>query len=118
MKQIPEDLREDFGFLANEIVDEIVRDSVLPAKDVIALVAGHYDVCPAELIKCLKLVNSPFTANNNVVFYDGEKFVKRTTHLAQVHRIFDRLKVELHDLIDDDTVGDFAAHVYDRYSIG
>jgi hypothetical protein len=116
-KSIPEDLMNDFGTLVNEIIDDMIKDSTLPSKDIITLLANHYNIERTELVECLKKVDSPYTANNNIVFYDGHKYVKRTAHSAQIHRVFVNIKNGMDDALDHDNIESFTDIIFDKYSI-
>jgi hypothetical protein len=65
----------------------------------------------------LKLVDSPYTSNNNVIFYDDGKAVKRTTHLAQLHRVVNKIKDGMDDLLDDESIPEFTDYIYRKFSI-
>lgn len=84
--------KEAKGELLNEMVQELAIETQLPIHVVINLVAKYYKTSERKVRRFLRLVDSDFVANNNVVIFHNEKPIFRTSAMAIMWRGLSRLK--------------------------
>jgi hypothetical protein len=105
MKKIPKELRQEFGNLANGMIDELIKeeDKEISVELAIVFVSKYYDIGVKEIKKCLKSVDSIFTSNNNVIYYDFEwkKYIKRTALLAMIGNVYTKIGTKLKKIDSD-----------------
>ena len=114
-KSIPADVEKDFGKYLDGMVDMLAREIDAPVATIISALAARYNIDENECRRCMKTVDSQFTANNNVVYFDhlDGKFVKRTNHLAKVIKTMTAIGHAL-ESVEPDADGDMIHSVYEQ----
>ena len=103
-REVPENLKRDFGTFLDSMIDDLAKEIDAPIQVIIEALSNEYGVSVADMRKCLKLVKSKFTLNNNVVYWDHLTgvYVKRTNHLAKVHNVIKKIGYGLRDFTLED----------------
>lgn len=108
MRRLPDDitLKKDFGFVLDEVVCELTKISGEHVSVILNMVAAHYNIATENVIECLNLVGSDFTLNKNrsIIYHDGTRFVRRTTYIMRIKKIFMNLASKLTGIFEDDTI--------------
>ena len=92
----------EFAILADEIIREIAIKTEDAVRFIIIDVAKYYNISENKLRKVLQSVNSEFTSNNNIIFYDGKQFIRRTSFLAQTLKIIGKIGKKLKKIYGDE----------------
>jgi len=90
------------GSLADTLIKEIAIETEDAVKFIIKDVAKYYNISEDKLRNALKSVNSEFVSNNNIIFYDGTKFIKRTSFLSQTLKIVGKIGSQLKKVYGDE----------------
>jgi len=99
MKKINE---KEFGLLADEVIRNIAIETEEAVRFIIKDVAKYYNISEDELRKALRLVDSDFVSNNSIIFYNGTKFIKRTSFLSQTLKIVGKVGHKLKKVYGDE----------------
>jgi len=118
MKKIPVDIKEEFGQLAHDIIKSVAKDSCYLISSIISDTAKYFNVSEKDLRDSLKSIDSDFTSNNNIIFYDGKRFVKRTTfvmrHFKIIRKIGRRIKLNCGDDVSSSVIFDTIQQEYSK----
>ena len=84
---------------AAEFLEIMVQDITLEfdvSVDIaITLISHFYDMKENKIRTMLKYIKSPFVGNNNIVYFDENKPVKRTNAWAKVIRVMTKISKKL-----------------------
>lgn len=118
MRKIPEDMKMDFGKFLDSVIATIAIESEENVSNIILSLAKRYDISEKDLRDCLKSVDSIFTSNNNVIYYDSvsKKFIKRTTLLARIGNVFKKIGYEMKKIDENFDPGEIFKVVETIYS--
>lgn len=71
---------DEMSDVLNEMIDVYAKETEEYIPNIITDVAHFYSIDRKILVHALKKINSIYTANNNVVFYQNGKPTKRTAY--------------------------------------
>lgn len=102
-REISYDVKEDFCHLLDLMIDELIKEDDLSVEMAIVLLSKKYNVSISDIKSCLKSIDSMFTANNNVIYWDDKKkkYIKRTSLLAKIGNIYTKIGTRLKNIDPD-----------------
>lgn len=87
----------EYAELINEIIYEIAIDTEEYIPTIIEDISKYYVIPKKYVIFALKKIDSPFTANNNIVFFYKGKEIKRTAFTCAQRKLIVKIGNQLKD---------------------